>query len=207
MKPQPLALGCVYHIFNRGTNRETLFHNEKDYEHFIWRYIRDIHPVAETYAYCLMKNHFHLAIRTRTEVELAEFQARAQQASGEPPVPFKLRSPSHQFGVLFSAYAKYFNNRYNRSGSLFEHPFDRKPVTTDAYYRHLITYIHCNPQRHGFVSDFHDWPWSSYGALISSGPTRLPRDVILEWFGGRETFAQMHEQGLDKSLALSLQLE
>jgi putative transposase len=202
MKPQPLALGCVYHIFNRGTNRETLFHSDRDYEHFMVRYIHDIHPVAETYAYCLMKNHFHLAIRTRTEEEQATFHAEGASA-----VPFEILDPSRQFGVLFGAYAKYFNYRYARSGSLFEHPFDRKLVTTDVYYRHLITYIHCNPQRHGFVDDFRDWPWSSYGAMVSSDPTRLPRDVILEWFGGRETFVRMHAQGLDRSLASSLQLD
>ena len=143
VNPEPLALGCYYHIFNRGTDRESLFHLD----------------------------------------------------------------PSVQFGNLFNAYAKWYNYRYTRSGSLLEHPFHRKAVTTDAYYRQLITYIHRNPQHHGLVDDFRHWPWSSYAAYLSSRQTHLQRDLALDGLGGRDGFLRSHEGHEHEELSAALRLE
>jgi hypothetical protein len=71
----PLSEGCTYHIYNRGTNGETLFRTQRNYLFFLQRYAATIQPVAETYAYCLMGNHFHLAIRTRMPEEQADYHA------------------------------------------------------------------------------------------------------------------------------------
>ena len=185
--PKPLALGCTYHIYNRGTNGETLFRDHRNYLFFLERYAHYIEPVADTYAYCLMKNHFHLAIRTRT----AEEQAANQPAASRQE-PFKLLSPSRQFGHLFNAYARAFNLNTGRTGSLFDHPFHRKLVEDEGYFWRLITYIHRSAQHHGFVDDFREWPYSSYGALISSRATRLCRETVLEGLGGREAFIAAH---------------
>jgi putative transposase len=205
--PEPLALGCLYHIYNRGTNRETLFHGRADYERFLLRYALDIGPVAETFTYCLMGNHFHLAIRTRTEDEQREWHAASLAAQGPRPEPFRFREPSDQFRNLFNAYAKWFNNRYERSGSLFEHPFDRKLVTSDAYFCRLVRYVHRNAQHHGVVEDFRTWPWSSYGAFLSTRATRVQRDVVLEMFGGTESFVNTHEADVDAEFPDEWRLE
>ena len=66
-------------------------------------------------------------------------------------------------------------------------------MDTEAYFTRLITYIHQNPQKHGFVKDFRDWKWSSYGALVAITPTRLQRDDVLDWFGGLSRFVEAHD--------------
>lgn len=69
MTIQPLRFGQTYHIYNRGNNRENLFVEPRNYPYFLNLYAKHILPIAETYAYCLLPNHFHFAIRTRTEEE------------------------------------------------------------------------------------------------------------------------------------------
>jgi putative transposase len=64
--------------------------------------------------------------------------------------------PSQCFSNLFNAYARAFNQAYERSGSLFQRPFGRVPVTSDVYLSHLVLYIHHNPQKHGLIDDFRD---------------------------------------------------
>ena len=59
--------GAYYHIYNRGNNRENLLIEKRNYLYFLSLYAKHIEPVAATYAYCLLRNHFHLLIRVRTE--------------------------------------------------------------------------------------------------------------------------------------------
>jgi len=137
------------------------------YRLFVQRYARYIEPIACTYAYCLLRNHFHLPVRTRTQEE--------QEALFETLKvfeTFRVLSPSRQFSKLFSSYAKAFNKAYGRSGSLFERPFRRLEVEADTYFTQLVAYIHQNPQRHGLVADFRDWPFLSYEATrrVSRNP-------------------------------------
>ncbi|MBF8283376.1 MAG: hypothetical protein HW378_2291 [Anaerolineales bacterium] len=63
--PIPLHPGQYYHIYNRGNNRENVFREERNYPYFLKLYAKYIEPIAETYAYCLLRNHFHLLVRIR----------------------------------------------------------------------------------------------------------------------------------------------
>lgn len=90
---------------------------------------------------------------------------------------------------------------------MFERPFHRKPVNSQHYLLTLISYIHHNPQKHGFVTDFRDWPWSSYGAILSSKPTKLNRADVLDWYNGRAPFIAAHEAEPEHELAASLLME
>ena len=183
--PSPLEYGTYYHIFNRGNNGEDIFAEERNYRFFMQRYAKYIEPIAYTYAYCLMKNHFHFLLRIKTPKE--------QRGTHDISQVFRVLEPSQQFSNLFSSYAKAFNKLYGRTGSLFQHPFHRIEVEEETYLMQLIIYVHQNPQRHGFVDNFRDWPFSSYQAIVSSTATRLQRDEVLEWFGGREGFLEGHD--------------
>lgn len=194
--PPPLLPGIYYHIYNRGNNRQNIFLEARNYAYFLRLYTRHIEPVAETYAYCLLRNHFHLLIKTKTPAEQAEFFQRHQAASSTVEA-FQPLEPSRQFGKLFIAYAKAINKAYGQTGSLFQNPFGRLPVSSDAYFVRLITYIHQNPQKHHFVADFRDWPYSSYQAFLSTRLTHLPRAKILAWFGGAEGLAAVHLATVD----------
>jgi hypothetical protein len=114
---------------------------------------------------------------------------------------------SQQFGNLFNAYSKAINKAYGRTGSLFEHPFERIEVTSESHLFHLVTYIHRNPQMHGLIADFREWPFSSYHALCSTRPTYLRRDDVLAWFGGSAQLAAAHRRSDDDQRLAVLRLE
>ena len=196
-KPDPLAWGRHYHIHNRGNNRENLFLEERNYRYFLELYAHYIEPVAETYAYCLLRNHFHLLVRTR-DIEEKDLTG-ATDLTGLPRPVRSIPPPSRAFSNLFNAYAKAINKTYDRTGSLFQRPFGRVAVTSDAQFAWLVVYIHRNPQKHRFVDDFRDWPHSSYHALLAAQPTRLKREEVLGWFGGPAGLAALHRQGDEES--------
>lgn len=184
-KRAPLKYGRYYHIYNRGNNRENIFYEERNFRHFLKLYSHYIEPIADTYAYCLLYNHFHFVVRIKTVVEQEMgHQPQKLRGSVENSSPFKSKKPHQQFGNFFNAYAKAINKAYKRTGSLFENPFGRIEVTDAEYFTYLITYIHQNPQKHGLVKDFRTWPYSSYHALLSTKPTRLKREIVLTWFDG-----------------------
>jgi REP element-mobilizing transposase RayT len=183
---KPLLAGQYYHLYNRGNNGETIFVEERNFRYFLKLYAKYVQPIAETFAYCLMPNHFHFLIRIRDPQDCQ---------SSEDWQSFV----SLQFRNLFSTYTKAVNKAYGRSGSLFEKPFKRKRVDNDRYFIYLIAYIHRNPQHHGFVDDFREWPWSSYGALLSDRPTRVQRDAVLGWFGDRGALADAHRFDIDQA--------
>jgi REP element-mobilizing transposase RayT len=175
--PPPLLPNAYYHIFNRGINGEDLFRESRNYDYFLKLWALHVLPVADTFAYCLMRNHFHAAVRTK----------ESEASAG--------------FANFFNAYAKAINKTYQRTGGLFENPFRRIHILTDSYFKNVIAYIHLNPQKHGFVGDFRDWKWSSYGALLSNLPTQLSREQVLDWFDGSHNFVKMHlNVMLDKAL-------
>jgi putative transposase len=68
--PTPMRCGAFYHVYNRGINGEDLFKEARNYPYFLKLYAKYIPPVAETYAYCLLKNHFHLLIRVRSKEDI-----------------------------------------------------------------------------------------------------------------------------------------
>jgi putative transposase len=68
MEHEPLVQGNYYHIFNRGNNRCNLFEQPAEYEHFLWLYDKYISPVADTLAWALMRNHFHLLVYIKKDV-------------------------------------------------------------------------------------------------------------------------------------------
>lgn len=185
--PTPLQVGTTYHIYNRGNNGENIFRMDSDYRIFLQQYRRHIEPVCETFAYCLMPNHFHMLVRVRDP---------------EPDARVARRGASQAFANLFAAYTKTVNHMLDRTGSLFEQPFHRKGVGDDAYFARLVVYIHLNPQRHGFVDDFRDWPWSSLAALLGSGMTLLERATVLGRFGGAENLAKAHREVVNETLGV-----
>ena len=63
MKIDFLEPGVVYHIFNRGNNKEDIFKEDKNYIYFLFLVKKYLLPITEIYAYCLLKNHFILTTR------------------------------------------------------------------------------------------------------------------------------------------------
>jgi putative transposase len=184
--------GQFYHIYNRVVDRQPLFKNEGNYQFFLKRYTQYLSPVVDTYAYCLLNNHFHLLIRVREHLDLTIFE---KLSNLEAPVELNVHHiVSHQFQKFFQSYALAFNKQHERVGTLFQTPFKRALVTDDAYFTKLVYYIHANPQQHDLANDFRTWKWSSYKSLLSDKPTNLKKTEVLDWFGGRAAYQAYHDE-------------
>ena len=166
-----LEPGGYYHIYNRGNNKETIFKEPRNYSYFLSLWVKYIEPVAKTYCYNLLPNHFHFFIRVE-EIEHASPSAYISRA----------------FSNFFNAYAKAINRKYGRTGSLFQERFRRKEITSDAYFTAIIGYIITNQVKHGYSNSALTSPYAAYKSLISDKPTRLLRDEVLQWFNGKEAF-------------------
>jgi len=175
----PLTFGNYYHIYNRGNNHQNVFIQERNDAYFMDLWWKHTYPIAETYAFCLLRNHFHAAVYIKREEDL----------KGQ-----KLKEPSQYFSNLFNAYTRGVNIATKRTGALFERPFERIPVTNEAYFLTLVVYIHQNPQKHKFVADFRDWRHSSYHELLADSTTRLQRTRLMELFGSRQDFVEIHQE-------------
>lgn len=214
--PGPLLFDIYYHIYNRGINRENIFIEARNYDYFLKLYEKYLAPVTDLFAYCMLRNHFRILVRVKSEEEIIKtlkvsspdskqgrpetFAIHSDDSQGKPlgfttsRKPLGSRYVSNQFSNFFNAYAKTINKAYGRTGSLFQHPFGRVPVTSDRQFWNVIAYIHQNPQKHRFVDDFRDWKFSSYGVILSEANTVIRRAEVLKWFGTRADYLTLHEQ-------------
>ncbi len=173
----PFESGCVYHVWSHANGTENIFREEKNYLFFLKKYSQYLNPYVETYAYCLMPNHFHLMIQVR-EIELTDLEIEKHVSQG--------------FSNLLNSYTQSLNKMYNRKGSLFIPNIKRNKISVDSYFTRCIIYIHQNPVHHKFTKEFTDWKFSSWKSIISDKPTALSRDKTLSWFGGIEDFKKNH---------------
>jgi hypothetical protein len=214
--PSPLLFDTYYHIYNRGVNSENIFVEERNYDLFLRLFERHLIPVADLFAYCLLRNHFHLSVRIKSEEEIFETQRKTQsgktlsvsyvsthqarQGNSSTYEEDQSRKPlgshyvSDQFSNFFNAYAKTINKAYGRTGSLFQHPFGRIPITSDRQFWNVIAYVHQNPQKHRFVKDFRDWKYSSYGVILTGKATVIERGEVMKWFGSNDDYLSLHQQ-------------
>ncbi|MBA4318432.1 MAG: hypothetical protein C0412_08530 [Flavobacterium sp.] len=142
------APGEYYHIYNRGVDKRDIFMDKHDYERFLLLLnvcnsklpidVRRIDQdelcggfasaddqsdkLVDIGVYCLMPNHFHILFREKNDNGISKFVQK-----------------------LLTAYTMYFNNKYKRSGSLFQGVFQAKHANRDNYLKYLYSYIHLNP--------------------------------------------------------------
>ena len=194
-----------YHIYNRGINGCPLFRHTDNYEHFLNLYDKYISPVANTFAWVLMNNHFHFLVRIKKEDEIYN-SPNLQGYKNLEGLTNRSRI-TQQFSNLFNAYSKTFNKRYKRTGSLFEHPFRRIPVNSTAHLKYLVYYIHHNPVHHGFCEDMLEYPWSSYLTILSPKKTKLSRDEVLKWYNDQYDYKAYHSsESVDKFADIQIDL-
>ena len=108
------------------------------------------------------------------------------------PNKFK-EKPYLAFSNFFNAYTKAFNKVYNRTGSLFQEHLKRKRVENECYLIKLIAYIHLNPVKHQFTSDYKKYKYSSFQSYISGKKTNVDRDFIFMYINP-EDFEYWHDE-------------
>ncbi|MDY6799780.1 MAG: transposase [Bacteroidota bacterium] len=181
MKQEPFEPGNYYHVFNRGNNKENIFKEPENYNYFLKLMKKYLPQTCETFAYCLLPNHFHILLKIKDKDLL--------------PVDFQNgKKKIHQaFSNLFNAYSKSINKKYNRTGSLFQEHLHRINIDKEEYLRELILYIHLNPEKHKIDSDFTNYLYSSYKTYLSSKPSLLERKQIIQLFDNEENFIFCHQ--------------
>ena len=120
-----LRCGEIYHIYNRGNNRESLFKEERNYYYFMSLYEKYLHSILHLYAYCLLPTHFHLMVRIK------EWE-KIENCFNDPNLIWM------QFRTFLGTYTKAINKAYNRSGHLFAGRYSRKIIEKDIYFYNLI---------------------------------------------------------------------
>ncbi len=176
---------AYYHLVNHAVGSESLFRNDDNYRYFLNKYAHYMPSVCSTIAYCLMPNHVHFLIKTHSENVLA--------------IHPKYKKNFHklvmqEWSNLLNAYAKAYNKVYERKGALWIDYSKRFRIESEIYLINVINYIHQNPIKHGFVKNTSDWAHSSFNSLLSSKPTRLERDLVMQWFGNHAAFIEYHTE-------------
>jgi hypothetical protein len=167
MKLEILEEDKIYHIYNKGINGETIFISEENKKYFLKLYLKYNQNIVDTFAYCLMDNHF--VIRVNNEKEITQALSN-----------------------FFNAYAKAFNKQQNRTGSLFEKHFKRIQIKNEEYLKNIIQYVHLNPKHHLDIN-YKNFIFSSYQTFLSDKPTNLLRNEIISWFENIDNFIYCHD--------------
>jgi putative transposase len=187
---EALETGQYYHIYNHSNGDDNLFREAKNYPFFLQKYQQHINPIAETIAWCLMPNHFHLLVKIKDEATLKQdfpkFKTLENINSEEKELKLSYLL-SKQFSNFFSSYSQSFNKVYQRRGSLFLKNFKRKIIDSEEYLFQLIIYIHTNPIKHGFTSNILDWEWTSYATFSHHYP-----HLISLLFGDEKNYSNTH---------------
>jgi putative transposase len=138
--PRIVRTNLTQHVIQRGNNRVEIFRCASDYEIFLHALQEAtlLHPI-KIHNYVLMSNHVHLMVTPQS----AEALAAAMQAVGRRYVPF-------------------FNDRYGRTGSLFEGRYKSFEIDSDHYWFTCARYVESNPVRAGLASTAAAYRWSSY---------------------------------------------
>ena len=132
----------LYHIYNRGNNRQRVFLRDDHYLLFLKK-LRDLlPPQVHIVAWCLRPNHFHLLAQLRDTATAAQFNAA--------------------LCTLLSSYTRALNHQLGRTGSLFQQGTKAKQLDSDDYALNCFCYIHQNPARAALETTPGEWPWSSF---------------------------------------------
>ncbi|MEC9486207.1 MAG: transposase [Prosthecochloris sp.] len=164
------APGTLHHVMVRGIEKGAIFRHDDDREEFLRRLGKLAKETAtDMYAYALMNNHAHILLR-----------------SGPKGLSLFMRR-------LLSAYARYFNKRYQRVGHLFQDRYKSIVCDEQAYFEKLVAYIHLNPLRGGLVTSLEQlavYPWCSHHVLIGvEEQCWVDREYVLRFFGETEKSA------------------
>ncbi len=157
--------GYAYHVLNRGNARAEVFHKDNDYHAFLklTRQASARGPMR-LLAFCLMPNHFHLALWPLGDGDLSTWM-----------------------GWLLTAHVRRYHKHYHSSGHVWQGRFQAFPIQEDEHLLAVLHYIERNPLRANMVAKAEDWSWSSlrYRLQIPLWPflTASPVPMGPAWVG------------------------
>lgn len=184
--------GHIYHLYNRGNNKEIIFRDKQDYRAFLFRLglaiginkddlnacditksikskirINGSKPhLFKLHAFCLMPNHLHLLI---------------EQCGDESISKLLLK--------VFTSFSKYINSKHKRVGHVFQDQFKSVRIETNPQLMLISSYIHMNPVKDFVVNEPEEYKWSSYADFSENRDNPIVnKGFLTEIFGGKNNF-------------------
>jgi len=147
---RPIDKGLIYHVINRGNNRQNIFDKPGDFEAFLSS-MRDLKErrAFELYGYCLMPNHIHLLIKP-----LETTISRMMQS-------------------LLVSHTQRYHRHYKSGGHVWQGRFKSPVIQGDGHLLRVLRYIEANPVKAGMVDRAGDYAWSSFAAHGLGEPNDL----------------------------------
>ncbi len=198
------AEGEYYHVYNRTTASEQVFTRTRDIKRALdlisfYKYRQSLRfsfydrlkdeekkvylqkmsvekPLVEIYAYSLMPNHFHLLLKQVNELGIQKFLSDFQ-----------------------NSYAKYFNVKNKRFGTLFQRPFKAKHIETDEELLHISRYIHLNPVT-SYIMEFEELKenkLTSLSVYLGNDETFVNTDLVTKLVGTRVKYEKFVADQVD----------
>ena len=171
--------GGVYHLIQRGNNREYIFRNSEDKE-YILELLKEYREIMEfkLYGYVIMGNHYHFIIRIG---------------------PVALKDIMQRINNKFS---RYYNRKYGRTGHVFENRYKGILVIDDRYLLSLLRYVHQNPVNANMCERIEDYVWSSdYNYRHNKVEGIVDIDMILNMLSDtRELALKAYKDFMDENI-------
>lgn len=198
--------GEIYHIFNRGIERKSIFTDKREFERakklvkfykhkdiptrfsqlllqpedIREKILNDLYKserLVDILSFCLMPNHFHFLLKQNSEKGIPTFIAN-----------------------FTNAYVKYFNIRHQRVGPLLEGVFKAVLIENDEQLLHVSRYIHLNPVVSSVVEEdeLGNYNWSSYPEYLSLSNERIvQKDLVLDMFKSIKDYQEFVANQID----------
>lgn len=163
-KPRKLSSTGIYHVVLRSVNQHIIFEEDSDYQKYLYILsdCKDKYDI-DILAYCLMDNHIHLLIYS------------------------PLQNISRFFQSLGTRFARWYNDKYERYGHLFQERFHSNVIESDSHYFAALVYIHNNPVKAGICRFPSEYRWSSYLAFFGQRKMLVNVDFSYQIFGSKES--------------------
>ena len=217
MRNLRISEGEYYHVFNRGVNKQVIFHDFGDYTRFLFLIlhlqfsgrIEHLSRVVKEFArsfgqYGQSGQHSVLAT---SNVEAQERNVELVAFSLMPNHFHLLLKQTAEGGIssymhrVLNAYGKYHNTKHDKSGHVFQGPYKAVHVGDDVHLMHLSAYIHRNPRElNEWLTKEDRYPWSSYQDYVrnSRWGNLLIDKVIMERFESKDEYEKFVETSAAK---------
>lgn len=153
--------GGIYHVIQRGNNREYIFGDDTDKDYFIGQlWLLCGITGCHFYGFVIMGNHYHLVLKTTAE---------------------PLQSVMHRLNLRYS---KYYNREHGHTGHVFQGRYKAIPVSDERYILSLVRYLHQNPVRAGICRSVEEYRWSSDSFYRENKDDWVDTGLVLDILSG-----------------------
>lgn len=206
MRKTEFVNGEYYHIFNRGVDKRKIFQDDGDFSRFwlVANLLNDIEddlmtqwknyrrkrpdlnlemfrresgsrqkPLVAIVSYCFNPNHFHFILKQVKDNGIKKFM--------------------HKIGT---SYANYFNEKYDRTGALFEGRFKSIHIKNNSRLLYLSAYVNCNSEIHN-IAKAPTYKWCSFLEYTTGNKDGMcDKKIILEQFRSRRDYAEFMKENV-----------